>query len=87
MLASGYGEDGALSINADARVLGATVASGDTAQYELAESNHAYLVPATGRIRIDGTEYGARDGIAIRGSGLLKIEALEDAELVMVDSA
>ena len=86
VLASGYGEDGALAINADARVLGATVAAGGTAEYELAQGNHAYLVPATGRIRIEGVEYRARDGIAIKGGGLLRIEAIDDAELVMVDS-
>ncbi len=87
VLASGYGEDGALVINADARVLGATVAAGATAHYELTEGHYAYLVPATGRVRIDGTEYDARDGIAISGSGVLRIEAIEDAELVRVDSA
>lgn len=87
VLASGYGEDGALVINADARVLGATVAAGATAHYELTEGHYAYLVPATGRVRIDGTEYDARDGIAISGSGVLSIEATEDAELVMIDSA
>ena len=86
VLVSGYGEDGALSINADARVLGATVAAGGTAHYELAEGRYAYLVPATGRIRIDGTEYETRDGVAISGGGVLAIEAIEDAELVMVDS-
>lgn len=86
VLASGYGEDGALAINADARVLGATVAAGGTAEYELTQGNHAYLVPATGRIRIEGVEYGARDGIAIKGGGVLRIEAIDDAELVMVDS-
>ena len=86
VLASGYGEPNALSINADARVLGATVAAGKTTQYELDKGHHAYLVPAKGRIRIDGVEYGARDGVAIRGKGVLNIEAIEDAELVMVDS-
>lgn len=87
ILASGYGDEGALAINADARVLGATVRTGASVQYELADGHHAYLVPATGRIRIDGTDYGARDGIAISGDGLLTIEVIEDAELVMVDSA
>jgi quercetin 2,3-dioxygenase len=86
VLASGYGEDGALVINADARVLGATVAAGAVAQYDLGEGHHAYLVPATGRVRIEGTEYTARDGIAISGGGLLTVEAIEEAELVMVDS-
>lgn len=87
VLASGYGDEGALTINADARLLGATVAAGETAHYELSEGHYAYLVPTTGRIRIDGTKYAARDGIAMSGRGLLTIEAIEDAELVMVDSA
>lgn len=87
VLASGYGEEGALTINADARVLGATVGAGETVRYELADGQHAYLVSATGRIRIDGQEFSARDGVAIKGNGgTLNIEAIEDAELVMVDS-
>jgi redox-sensitive bicupin YhaK (pirin superfamily) len=86
VLASGYGEDGALAINADARVLGATVEAGQTLTYELEPGRHAYLVTAKGRIRIDGIEAEARDGFAIAGEGLLAIEALDDAELVMVDS-
>jgi redox-sensitive bicupin YhaK (pirin superfamily) len=87
VLASGYGDAGALSINANARVLGATVVAGSMTQYELADGHHAYLVPATGRIRIDATVYDTRDGIAIRGKGMIVIEAIDDAELVMVDSA
>ncbi len=87
ILASGYGDEGALTINADARVLGATASAGETVEYDLDEGRHAYLVPATGRIRIDGQEFEARDGIAILGNGgTIAIEALEDAELVMVDS-
>ena len=87
ILASGYGDEGALTINADARVLGATASAGETVEYHLDEGRHAYLVPATGRIRIDGQEFEARDGVAILGNGgTIAIEALEDAELVMVDS-
>ncbi|MEP7349178.1 MAG: pirin family protein [Sphingorhabdus sp.] len=86
VLASGYGDDGALSINADARVLGATVGAGESVRYDLADGHFGYLVAATGRIRVDGIEYAARDGIAISGGGTLDIQAIEDAELVMVDS-
>jgi quercetin 2,3-dioxygenase len=57
------------------------------AQYELSDGHYAYLVPATGRVRIEGVEYATRDGIAIKGGGVLHIEAVEDTELVMVDSA
>lgn len=86
VLASGFGEEGALVINADARVLGATAEAGKTLHYELEQGRHAYLVASKGRIRVDGIEGEARDGFAIKGGGTLTIEALDDAELVMVDS-
>jgi quercetin 2,3-dioxygenase len=86
VLASGYGEPDALSINADARVLGATVSAGETLSYDLSEARNAYLVAAKGRIRVNGVDAEARDGVALRGEGAVSIEALEDAELVMVDS-
>lgn len=86
VLASGYGENGALSINADARVLGATAKAGETLTYALQPDRNAYLVAAKGRIRVNGVEGEARDGFALTGDGELVIEALDDAELVMVDS-
>lgn len=86
VLASGYGENDALAINADARVLGATVGAGEKVQYALDEGRHAYLVASKGRIRVNGVEGDARDGFAVTGDGLLTIQALDDAELVMVDS-
>ena len=87
VLASGYGDEGALPINADARVLGATLASGSKLSYEVDEGRHAYLVPATGRVRIDGHEASARDGIALTGGAMFSIEAVDEVELVMVDAA
>ena len=86
-LASGYGEDGdALPIRADARVLGATLKAGERVEHEVGDGRHAYLVPATGRISIDGEPFEARDGAAIRGGRTVVIEALDDAEIVLVDA-
>jgi Pirin-related protein len=87
-LASGRDGDGdALPINADARVLGATVKAGDTVTYATEPGRHAYLVPATGRIRIGEVEANARDGVAITGLDAITVTALEDSELVLVDAA
>jgi quercetin 2,3-dioxygenase len=86
VLASGYGETDALKINANARVLGATAEAGETLTHAVEHGRHAYLVSAKGRIRVNGVEGAARDGFAIAGGGDLRIEALDDAELVMVDS-
>ena len=87
-LASGFAEDSeALPIRTDARVLGATLKKGETTEYTLGAERHAYLVPATGKIEINGLTANARDGIAISDTDTLTVTALEDAELVMVDAA
>ena len=86
VLASGDPADGALSINADARVLGATLKAGESLTYDLAEGRRAYLVPAVGEVEVNGVELNARDGAAIRDVPAITVTAKADAELVMVDS-
>jgi quercetin 2,3-dioxygenase len=86
-LASGYAEDtDALPIRADARVMGATLKAGERVTLDLAESHHAYLVPAVGRLTIDGEAIAARDGVALTGGSAFEIVAVEDAEIVLVDA-
>jgi redox-sensitive bicupin YhaK (pirin superfamily) len=85
ILASGNADDGALTINADARVLGATVKSGSRLDYETNPARHIYLV-ASGKVLVNGIEANARDGIAITGESQVTIEAEEDSELVLVDA-
>jgi redox-sensitive bicupin YhaK (pirin superfamily) len=85
LLASGDSADGALTINADARVLGATVKAGGNLTYEADPARHLYLVPSA-RIKVNGEEANARDGIAIAGEEKVMIEADEYVELVLVDA-
>ena len=87
-LASGMdGDQDALPIRANARVLGATLKAGESVTYTTDPARHAYLVPATGRVKIDGLDAAERDGAAITGLESFTIEALEDSELVLVDAA
>jgi len=87
-LASGFEDDGeALPIRTPARVLGATLKAGETTEHVLDAARHAYLVPAKGRVEVNGVTLEARDGAAITGETSLTITALEDSELVLVDAA
>ena len=87
-LASGRGDDAeALVIRADARVVGASLRAGETTEYELGAGRHAYLVPATGVVEVNGVRLNARDGAAARDEPVLRILAIEDAEVVLVDAA
>ncbi|MEG3180421.1 pirin family protein [Sphingomonas sp. LT1P40] len=86
-LASGFdGDDDALPIRADARVLGATLKAGESLTHSVGEGRYAYLVPAVGRIEIDGKPFDARDGAALTGGQTVTITAIEDAEIVLVDA-
>jgi len=86
-LASGIaGDEDALPIRTDARVLGATLKSGETTEYTLTPDRHVYLVPAVGAVEVNGVRLDARDGAAVTGETGLKVRALEDSEVVLVDA-
>jgi redox-sensitive bicupin YhaK (pirin superfamily) len=86
-LASGFKDDGdALPIRANARVLGASIKAGESVEYVLGDKRYAYLVPATGSVEVNEVKLGARDGAAIRNEPTIRIKALEDSELVLVDT-
>lgn len=87
VLASGFeGDADALPIRADGRVAGATLKKGQSTEYALGDRK-GYLVPASGAVEVNGVLVNARDGAAIKGEDVLRITALEDAELVLVDCA
>lgn len=91
VLASGFDEDlqgdaAALPIRADARMAGATLTAGESAEWTLAPGRHAYLVSAKGAIEVNGVALNARDGAAIKDEAVIKVQALTDAEIVLVDT-
>ena len=88
VLASGFAnDDDALPIRTDARVVGATIRAGETLDYPLGVDRKAYLVPATGAVEIDGVRVKARDGAAISAMETVRMTAVEDSEIVLVDAA
>ena len=87
-LASGFAEDtDALPLRTNARVLGATLKAGESVEYALAENRYAYLVPSKGSVELNGVTLLTRDGAAIQQEPLLRLKALEDTELVLVDAS
>ena len=85
-LASGRpGITGVAPIDQDATLFAGTLPKGTVIDQILGRNRSAYLVPAKGRVKIDGTEIKNRDGVIIRDAKSVKIEALEDAEVILVD--
>jgi redox-sensitive bicupin YhaK (pirin superfamily) len=85
-LASGIdGDHEALPIRTDARVLGATLRAGESAEYTLAPGRRAYLVADLGAVEVNGVRLGPRDGAAIAEEPTLRVTAIEDAEIILAD--
>ncbi len=86
-LASGYHAPDALPIRAAAEIYGAMLAAGTTATFDFQPGHSGYLVPATGSVRIGGERVEAREGLVITDEASITIEAINDAELVLVVTA
>ncbi|MEQ9195513.1 MAG: pirin family protein [Parvibaculum sp.] len=86
-LASGRQDAAAetLWIAQDAEVLGASLDAGTEVTHLIGKGRLAYLVPARGRVEVNGIEVSERSGAAIRDVETLTIRALDDAEIVLVD--
>lgn len=86
ILASGGGDSGALPIRQDAKVLGATLKAGESLEYEVKAGRYGYFALATGSVELNGQILKARDGAAITGAETITLTALEDTEIVFVDT-
>ncbi|QJD59811.1 pirin family protein [Pseudomonas sp. gcc21] len=87
-LASGLpGDEEALPIRTNARLVAATLEAGQSAEYRIAAGRRVYLVPATGQITVNGVVASAGDGVAISNEQVLEVHAEEESEIVLVDVA
>jgi redox-sensitive bicupin YhaK (pirin superfamily) len=88
VLASGMsGDNEALPIRADAKVLGATLRAGTYLQHSLGDFRYAYLAPTRGAVTVNGLHLAVGDGIAAIDERHLTISAEEDSEVILVVSA
>ena len=87
-LASGFAEDqDAMPIRTPARMAAATLQAGQSTEYPLGASRKAYLVAASGSIEVNGVSAQARDGVAVSDVEVIRVTAIEDSEVILVDVA
>ncbi len=88
VLASGLpGDEDALPIRADARVLGAALLAGARLEHGLCGLRHAYVAPARGVVEVNGHCLAVGDGIASIDEPRLTMFAREASELILVVTA
>jgi len=87
LVAAPEGEDGAVTLNENARLFVANLASGEHVAHDIAESRGVWLQVARGIIALNDTEMREGDGAAIENEKRIEIEADTDAELLLFDLA
>ncbi|ANN76501.1 pirin family protein [Bordetella flabilis] len=87
-LASGIeGDEDALPIRSDTRLLAVALKAGEAATYRFASGRRrGYLVASKGRLIVNDVEIDQGDGVAIRDEVDVRIVALDDAEALLADT-
>lgn len=87
LLASPDGSEGSVTLHADARMLAGVFAAGERAELPIAPNRHAYVQVTRGRARVNDQELARGDGAALSQESSLRVEGLEDAEIIAFDLA
>lgn len=74
-----------LHIYQDAAIFAGVIEGGQAFRLPLEAQRHAYLVPSSGSIKVNGQKANARDGIYVRNVTEIMIEADSDAEIILAD--
>jgi redox-sensitive bicupin YhaK (pirin superfamily) len=87
LIASSDGRQGSVTIHQDAQVYAAVLDAGQTAVHALDENRSAWLQVARGTIRLNEMELKQGDGAAVRKGSELRINAHDQAEVLLFDLA
>jgi len=85
LVASPTGENNSVTIHADARVYAGLFAQGDRAELALAPDRGAWVHVARGHINVNGEVLGEGDGIALEDERTIRIEGIDDGEVIVFD--
>ncbi len=85
LLVSPDGRDGSIATHQDALMLGTLLAPGGTLDYRFGADRQGYLHLARGQLRVGNAALSQGDGLRIEKQELLRIEGIEDAEILLFD--
>ena len=85
LVGSRDGRDGSVTIHQDVDLYAALLGAGDEIGHRFAEGRYGWLQVARGSVRLEGSELSAGDGVAFRGARDLRLEGVDDAEVLLFD--
>jgi quercetin 2,3-dioxygenase len=87
LVASPDGQDGSITIHADAQLFAGELAAGQAADHALAPGRHAWVHVVRGAARVNGHALAAGDAAALTGEPAVHLEGTDAAEVLVFDLA
>jgi redox-sensitive bicupin YhaK (pirin superfamily) len=87
LVASPDGQDGSVTVRADARLFAGVFGPGQAAEHPLAPGRHAWVHVVRGKASVNGTELAAGDAVALSEERTVRMEGIDDGELLVFDLA
>lgn len=85
LLVSPDGRDGSIATHQDALLYGTLLESGEAVKHLLEPGRKAYIQVARGEVSINGQPLSAGDGAKIENETEIRIEGMENAEVLLFD--
>jgi redox-sensitive bicupin YhaK (pirin superfamily) len=85
VVASPDARDGSVTIHSDAVVHAGIFAAGEASELLLAPGRHAWVHVARGNVRVNGRNLGVGDGAAISDEPAVRVEGVDDGEVLVFD--
>jgi redox-sensitive bicupin YhaK (pirin superfamily) len=87
LVASRDGRDESVTIHADASLFAGVFAKGESAERAIAPGRHAWVHVARGKVRVNGRELAAGDSAGLSDEPTVRVEGVDDGEVLVFDLA
>ena len=87
LVASPDGADGSVTIHSEAKMLASILAAGQRVEHAVQPGRHAWVQIVRGKAKVGGIDLTAGDGASTEDAGLLVLEGVDRAEVLVFDLA
>jgi hypothetical protein len=87
LVASPDGRDGSVTIHADAALYAGIFEGGQASELPIAPGRHAWVQVVRGNVRVNGRDLKAGDGAAISDEPAVRVEGVNQGEILVFDLA
>lgn len=87
LIGSRDGRDGSVTIHRDVDLYASVLKAGDAVSHDLRSGRGAWIQVARGSVTLNGQTLKAGDGASVTTPGALRLEGVDDAEVLLFDMA